>query len=224
MKWKLVIVFLIVAMILVACNGVGKQGPPGPPGAPGECTDEQCEVPEGIITEIMVLQSGLEAVTDRVDVIEANPGGIGFTRKVPVDIYCDNGLINPDAVKEVLGLIKGTEFVCQFKLDNALKISEECLAYYCVPVDDGQPSGYAKFFDGVGRYTGGPGNHGRTVQGVAEWERPPGYGGIWGVRIELSNYDRFTDEQALGGAKYIGKRYPWTAGGNDHWQITIPIP
>lgn len=223
MKSKLITLFLVLAMLLIACAGPpGPQGPQGPEGLPGECTDAQCEVPEGIITEIKVLQSGLEAVTDRVDVIEA--GGGVLTEEVPVEIWCDDGPINEGSVRDVLGHVRGNEFACEFTVDNGGRIQEACLAYYCIPVDIGQPSGHAPFFIGVGRLLADAGNHYRTVDGVAEWQTiPEVFQGKWGVRIELANYDRFTGEQAVG-STLVGKRYPWTAGGGDHVQITIPIP
>lgn len=231
MKFKFVVLMLIFSMLLIGCNGsVGPQGPMGPPGPPGECTDEQCEIPELILAEIADLHhidgdimNQVIDNDDRIWDLENEPTGAWYTREVEVEIYCDDGPINEGSVKDVRGFVSDNEFACHFTIDNGGKIQEACIAFYCVPVRDGQPTGYAPVFDGVGRVLADAGNHYRTVDGVAEWQRPPTLGNKWGVRLELANYDRFTGEQAAG-STYVGKRYPWTSGGGDHWQITIPIP
>lgn len=203
MKLKKTLYFLLVVvclLILQACNGAGQVGPPGPPGVdglpgdPGVCAVDQCY-----------------------------GGESAFTREVDVAIYCDGAIMNADAIKDIDAAIKGDIFSCQFKIDNGGRVNEPCDAYYCVPLSDGQPSGYAEWFDGVGRYLGGVGSHGRTVDGVAEWKRPPDTN-LRGVRIELPGYDTFSEDQLMGGAQYIGKRFPWTANTDDHWSITIVIP
>jgi len=149
-------------------------------------------------------------------------GGSAFTREVDVMIYSGSGPMNLDAIKDVRGLIKGDVFSCEFKVDNGGRIGEG--AYMCVPVDDGQPSGYARFFDGTGRISAGPGNHGRTVVCISEWQRPPDVGNKWGARIECPNFNPWTGESLPGGIIRVGKRWPFTASTDDHWRITIVIP
>lgn len=204
MKFKRLFIFFLL-LIMVACAGqVGPVGPAGPPGAagvdgatgaPGICADDQCD---------------------------GGGGESAFTREVEVMIYGGDGPMNPGAVKDARGFIKGDQFSCHFSIFDGLVVNEG--AYMCVPVSDGQPSGYAGFFDGVGRWQGGPGSHGRTIGCISEWQRPPGVGNKWGVRIECPGYDPFSEDQLMGGAQYVGKRFPITAHPDDHWSITITIP
>ena len=196
---KRLVIFTFILMLLVACGTPGPVGPMGPMGPAGADGAVGPQGPPG------------------------DGGGSVETRKVDVIIYSGSGPMNLDAVKEVQGLIKGDVFSCEFKVDNGGRIGEG--AYMCVPVSDGQPSGQARFFDGTGRISGGPGSHGRTLTScVSEWQRPPGVGNKWGVRVECSNYNPWTGESLMGGVQRIGKRWPFTASGGDHWRITITIP
>lgn len=194
---KRLLIFTCLVVFLAACNGTpGPMGPAGPQGLQGLPGEDGPEGPPG----------------------PPGPAGEVTVRELFFDVYCDDGLINDDAIEHKFATIHAGWLNASFSIRRGGRVNEPCHIYYFVP--EIQPSGYANRYTGFGEVANN--QRGYYVFGKSEWAR---IGDKWAVRIELSNYNHQTKMVFGAGAIYTGKRSPgWTAMDGDWIHVHIEFP
>ena len=218
-RWLLAAVIMILVMV-AACNGAGSGGVTA---ADLAAVREEIRLVDAAQDDIISSNvSHIGGILDRViDLENQGGGGDQFPVELGVTIYCDGDVINADAIADSKAILDDGILAGYFTIGAGIRVNEPCQTFFVVPDPAGQPTGYAPFYSGFGWGEGA--NHGRKLLLKSEWQRPPGVGNKWGIRLEIPTYQPITDDH-ISGTYYIGKRDPWTSVDGDVWHFTIKMP